>query len=66
MSAPAGGGVLVPASGAAAARELLNLDPAPPAEPADPRGAAIRLAAAMLVCLALFAVLAALIWALAR
>jgi hypothetical protein len=56
--------VLVPASGAAAARELLNLGPASPPEPGEPRRAAIRLAAAMLVCLVLFAALAALIWAL--
>jgi hypothetical protein len=58
--------VLVPASGAVAARELLNLEPVAASEPPDPRGFAIRLAAAMLVCLVLFVALAALIWALIR
>ena len=57
--------VLVPVSGAAAARELLNPGGAPPdPEPVDPRGAAFRLAAAMLVCLLLFSALVALIWVL--
>ena len=58
--------VLVPASGAEAARELLNFDgTAPPEpEPADPRSAAFRLAAAMLACLLLFGALAGLIWVL--
>jgi hypothetical protein len=56
--------VLVPASGAAAARELLNLGPVPAPEPGEPRRAAMRLAAAMLVCLLLFGALAALIWVL--
>ena len=57
--------VLVPVSGAAAARELLNSGGAPPdPEPVDPRGAALRLAAAMLVCLLLFSALVALIWVL--
>jgi len=57
--------VLVPVSGAAAARELLNFGGSPPdPEPVDPRGAAFRLAAAMLVCLLLFSALAALIWVL--
>lgn len=58
--------VLVPASGAEAARELLNLGTAPPdPDPADARSAAFRLAAAMLVCLLLFSALAGLIWVLA-
>ena len=58
--------VLVPASGAEAARELLNFDgTAPPEpEPVDPRSAAFRLAAAMLACLLLFGALAGLIWVL--
>jgi len=57
--------VLVPASGAEAARELLNFGAAPAEpEPADPRGAAFRLAAAMLACLLLLSALAALIWVL--
>jgi len=56
--------VLVPASGEAAARELLNLDPLPSPEPGEPRRAAIRLAAVMLVCLLLFSALAGLIWVL--
>lgn len=57
--------VLVPASGAAAARELLNFGAAPAAaEPADRRSAAFRLAAAMLACLLLLTALAALIWVL--
>jgi hypothetical protein len=56
--------VLVPASGAAAARELLNLGPPPESVPGDPRGAAIRLAVAMLICLALFAAFAAVAWVL--
>jgi hypothetical protein len=56
--------VLVPASGATAARELLNLGPPPESVPGDPRGAAIRLAVAMLICLALFAAFAAVVWVL--
>jgi hypothetical protein len=58
--------ILVPVSGAEAARELLNPDGvAPPEpEPADPHRAAFRLAAAMLACLLLFGALAGLIWAL--
>jgi hypothetical protein len=58
--------ILVPASGAEAARELL--DPggvvAPEPEPVDQRRAAFRLAAAMLAFLLLFGALAGLIWAL--
>lgn len=57
--------VLVPASGAAAARELLNFGGVPAAaEPADRRSVAFRLAAAMLACLLLLTALAALIWVL--
>lgn len=56
--------VLVPASGEAAARELLNLGPAPPPVPGEPRRAAIRLAAVMLACLLIFSALAALVWVL--
>lgn len=60
--------VLVPASGAEAARELLNFDGTAPAErerePVDPRSAAFRLAAAMLAFLLLFGALAGLIWVL--
>ena len=58
--------ILVPASGAEAARELLNFDgAAPPApEPVDQRRAAFRLAAAMLAFLLVFGVLIGLIWAL--
>ena len=58
--------ILVPASGAEAARELLNPGGvAPPEpEPADPHRAAFRLAAAMLACLLLFGALAGLIWVL--
>lgn len=58
--------LLVPASGAEAARELLNFggEALPEPEPADPHRAAFRLAAAMLACLLLFSALAALIWVL--
>lgn len=56
--------ILVPASGVAAARELLNLEPVAATEPTDQRRVAMRLAAAMLICLVLFSALAALIWAL--
>lgn len=58
--------ILVPASGAEAARELLNPGGAvpPEPEPGDPRRAAFRLAAAMLAFLLLFGALAGLIWAL--
>ena len=58
--------VLVPASGAEAARQLLNFDGTAPPEPGpvDPRSAAVRLAAAMLAFLLLFGALAGLIWVL--
>ena len=58
--------ILPAASGAEAARQLLNFDgTAPPEpEPVDPRSAAFRLAAAMLAFLLLFGALAGLIWVL--
>jgi len=60
--------VLVPASGAAAARELLNLDGDAElaAEPVDQRRAAFRLAAAMLAFLLVSGALIGLVWALTR
>ncbi len=60
--------VLVPASGAGAARELLNFDgaPDPTAEPVDQRRAAFRLAAAMLAFLLVSGALIGLVWALTR
>jgi hypothetical protein len=58
--------ILVPASGAEAARDLLDPDGLTPPEPGpvDRRRAAVRLAAAMLAALLLFGALAGLIWAL--
>jgi hypothetical protein len=57
--------VLVPASGAEAARELLNLGtPSAEWEGGDARGAAFKLAAVMLAGLLLFSALAGLIWVL--
>jgi hypothetical protein len=57
--------VLVPASGADAARELLNLGtPSAEWEGGDARGAAFKLAAVMLAGLLLFSALAGLIWVL--
>lgn len=58
--------VMVPASGVAAARELLSFDgePTEAPEPVDQRRAAFRLAAAMLICILLITALAGLIWVL--
>jgi hypothetical protein len=57
--------LLVPASGAEAARELLNLGPpAADAEPREQRRAAFRLAAAMLVLLLVAGALIGIVWAL--
>ena len=58
--------LLVPASGAEAARELLNVggSPAIAAEPVDQRRAAFRLAAAMLVLLLVAGALIGIVWAL--
>jgi hypothetical protein len=58
--------IMVPASGAEAARELLDPEGVMLREPVqtDPRRAAYRLAAAMLALLLLFSALAGLIWAL--
>ena len=58
--------LLVPASGAEAARELLNVGgpPAIAAEPVDQRRAAFRLAAAMLVLLLVAGALIGIVWAL--
>ena len=58
--------IMVPASGVETARGLLNFDGQPDVEPepVDPRRAAFRLAAAMLVCLLAFGALTTLIWAL--
>ncbi len=57
--------LLVPASGAEAARELLNLGPpAADAEPGEQRRAAFRLAAAMLVLLLVAGALIGIVWAL--
>ena len=57
--------LLVPASGAEAARELLNLGPpAAGAEPGEQRRAAFRLAAAMLVLLLVAGALIGIVWAL--
>ena len=58
--------LLVPASGAEAARELLNVGgpPAIAVEPVDQRRAAFRLAAAMLVLLLVAGALIGIVWAL--
>jgi hypothetical protein len=58
--------VMVPASGAEAAREMLNFggEPVIEPEPDDLRRAAFRLAAGMLACLLLFGALTGLIFAL--
>ncbi len=57
--------VLVPASGVAAARELLAVDEGQTAEPEErPGRVAVKLAAGMLACLLLFGALAGLILAL--
>lgn len=59
--------ILVPASGAEAARELLDFDGAATApEPVDRRGAAFRLAAAMLAFLLVAGALIGIAWALIR
>lgn len=60
--------VLVPVSGAEAARELLDYDGVAPLEPepVDPRRAAFRLAAGMLAFLLVSGVLIGLAWALIR
>lgn len=58
--------IMVPASGAEAARELLDPEGLTASEPVtvDPRRTALRLAAAMLAALLLFSALAGLIWVL--